>query len=360
MGVPLTSFPLLVREWNHDRNMGLELGRLTQGSDKKAWWTCSKNSKHEWQATISSRTAGRGCPFCSGKRVSEDNNLEANYPQLAKEWDLQKNQGQSPADVTTGSGKKVWWICQKDSEHKWQAVISSRTSGRGCPYCSGNRASKNNSFAQAFPELAEQWHPTRNGRMLPDEFTKKSNKKVWWMCPRNSDHVWKTGIGERARGTGCPFCSHQTSAPEIRLLTELKKIFPNRQIGWRSKIGGVEVDLLIEEKHLAIEFDGRYWHKSSEERDRVKTEKLADMGYKLVRVRESPLKRLSNIDVLVSSPITKEDVDTLLIAIEKLDKDPQQGVVKRYQSRANFVNDPEYRRFLSYLPSPPPLKLTKN
>ena len=36
----------------------------------------------------------------------------ADYPNLAKEWDHEKNE-KKPEDYTAGSGKKIWWICSK-------------------------------------------------------------------------------------------------------------------------------------------------------------------------------------------------------------------------------------------------------
>ena len=62
-----------------------------------------------------------------------DNNLLVKHPELAKQWHPTKNGKLKPYDVTPGSGKKVWWICEKG--HEWEAVIANRTGdGRGCPH----------------------------------------------------------------------------------------------------------------------------------------------------------------------------------------------------------------------------------
>ena len=60
-------------------------------------------------------------------------------PTLMAEWNWEKNNELSldPNTLTLGSGKKVWWICDKG--HEWQATISSRNRGNGCPYCSGRK-----------------------------------------------------------------------------------------------------------------------------------------------------------------------------------------------------------------------------
>ena len=38
-----------------------------------------------------------------------------------------------PKDVTSGSSKKVWWVCKNG--HEWQSSIASRNSGHGCSKC---------------------------------------------------------------------------------------------------------------------------------------------------------------------------------------------------------------------------------
>jgi hypothetical protein len=82
---------------------------------------------------VSNRANGRGCPYCAGKKVCEDNNLEFLYPDLAKEWHPTKNGMLKPSDVTPNSGQKVWWMCVKG--HKWKATVDNRARGRGCLKC---------------------------------------------------------------------------------------------------------------------------------------------------------------------------------------------------------------------------------
>ena len=71
---------------------------------------------------------------------------------------------------------------------------------------------KENSLAVKNPELAKQWHPTKNGDKTPFDFTVGSNERVWWLCEKNSEHIWKTSIHSRAkktRPTNCPYCSNR-------------------------------------------------------------------------------------------------------------------------------------------------------
>jgi hypothetical protein len=76
------------------------------------------------------------------------------------------------------------------------------------PFCSGRYASHANSLATLFPEIAVQWHPTKNGDVTPGQVPPGSAKKYWWKCDESSDHEWDAQVNARVgRGYGCPFCA---------------------------------------------------------------------------------------------------------------------------------------------------------
>ena len=68
---------------------------------------------------------------------------------------------------------------------------------------------KGKSLAEVNPELAKQWHPTKNGDLTPNDVKAGSSKKVWWKCDKGDDHEWETAIGNRSIGKGCSICAGQ-------------------------------------------------------------------------------------------------------------------------------------------------------
>lgn len=54
------------------------------------------------------------------------------------------------------------------------------------------------------PDLAKEWHPSKNGLLIPNQVTPGSGKKVWWLCERG--HEWEARVTDRSNGTGCPYC----------------------------------------------------------------------------------------------------------------------------------------------------------
>lgn len=201
--------PDLAKEWHPTKNDGVEPSDVTAMSGKKAWWKCPKGEDHEWQAVIQSRNKGSGCPFCSGRFADKENNFEKVHPEIIGEWHTIKNGDLKPSDFTPRSGKVVWWKCPKGDDHEWKSSIVNRVKGNGCPVCSGRKAVKSNCVATLRPNLVEEWHPTKNGKLTPHDVTLGSNRKVWWKCPKGDDHEWQATVHDRADGSVCPICANR-------------------------------------------------------------------------------------------------------------------------------------------------------
>lgn len=194
----------VLAEWAVDRNGTLTPRDVTRGSHQKVWWRCGKG--HTWRGTVYSRTSGKGCPYCANRRVLAGfNDLKTRYPEIAKQWDNEKNGNLSPDRVLYGTHQKVWWRCEKG--HRWQAQIHSRTiSSTGCPYCAGRKIRAGfNDLATLEPELAKEWHPEKNLPLIPQMISPSSHKKVWWKC--SEGHEWGSSPNARtSTRSGCPVC----------------------------------------------------------------------------------------------------------------------------------------------------------
>ena len=244
----------LIREWDYERNTALNPGGVTLGSNKKVWWKCAKG--HEWAAVVCSRSSGGGCPFCSNKKITPENNLAARFPNLAKEWDSQRNK-EKTNQVFPGTVKKFWWVCK--TGHSYEASPNKRTSsGRGCPFCSGHRVSQVNSLLIHYPEIAKEFDVEKNKKMriLLESLTIKSHKRIWWKCKKG--HEWQSIVSNRTKGNKCPYCKSQVSRNELRLYSEFKALFEN--VSLKRKIHGLECDIFIPTLNVGIEYDGAYWH----------------------------------------------------------------------------------------------------
>ena len=99
--------PEVFKQIHPTKNEGVDLMKLTVGSNKHILWKCERN--HEWEARINSRHAyisktgikhkGNGCPYCDNQKVCLDNCLATVNPDVAKEWHPTKNENLTPFDV---------------------------------------------------------------------------------------------------------------------------------------------------------------------------------------------------------------------------------------------------------------------
>lgn len=186
----------LAKQWNTQKNGEVQPKDVLPSSGQVVWWKCEKG--HEWKAKINLRNRGMGCPYCKGDKVAKENSLL----EVEKEWNYAKNTEIQPENVSRGSGKTVWWICKKN--HEWQDTVAHRTSGRGCPYCSGRRVTQENCLANTNQTIAKQWNYLRNGDLTPEQVSQCSGKKVWWICEKG--HEWIASVSNRTKGTNCPIC----------------------------------------------------------------------------------------------------------------------------------------------------------
>lgn len=142
--------------------------------------------------------------FCGCRRRYLQNLVDA-HPEIAEDWCYKRNAGWGPEDFSRASGVRCWWIC-RDCNREYKAQIFNRTVGHsGCPYCDGKRVCSDNALSERDPELAKEWHPTKN-KLRTDQVTVASSKRAWWLCS-NCAHEWETNISDRSTlGSGCPAC----------------------------------------------------------------------------------------------------------------------------------------------------------
>ncbi len=307
-----TRFPKIAKEWHPTKNGDLTSSDVVSGSGKKVWWICSKG--HEYQQSVLQRTSiGQGCPICTNQKILIGyNDLATTHPEIAKEWHPTKNGDLTPSDVIAGSKRKIWWICSK--EHEYEQSLDKRTQrGFSCPYCSGHKAWKGfNDFETVYPNIAKEWHPTKNGFLKPSDVTSGSGKIVWWKCPIG--HEYQASIHDRGSGqTNCPICnsSRLTSFGEQSIYYYIKKIYPDTLNRYNELFSNsMEFDVYIPSLKTAIEYDGGHWHQTEDEHKREikKYNFCKENNIILIRVKEENQQNWNDVaDRIYYIPKTKRN-----------------------------------------------------
>jgi hypothetical protein len=91
--------------------------------------------------------------------------------------------------------------------------------------CAGYAVRRDNSLVALYPEVAKQWHPTKNGELSPSELEPGSTQPVWWKCPEGRDHIWQAMVRARTKmGHTCPYCAGRAPSVTNRLDTKHRKL----------------------------------------------------------------------------------------------------------------------------------------
>ncbi|WP_043795103.1 zinc-ribbon domain-containing protein [Pseudarthrobacter chlorophenolicus] len=216
-------FPAYAAEWDTAGNGTLRPGDVSYGSDVVASWVCPAGHG-TYMLKVNHRTSrNRGCSKCGKARLDapkKGKTLAEAFPEIAAEWDYEKNYPLTPADVAPRSNKKAYFICPV-GHGSTESYISNRTAGNGCPDCgkkrnaakTSSRAVARGNLADANPALAAEWNTEMN-TLTPSDVSHGTPKVVWWNCPEGHD-PYQAQVCRRHRGQGCPACANISRAKAI-------------------------------------------------------------------------------------------------------------------------------------------------
>ena len=137
-----TLFPDIAAQWDYEKNEKTP-DEVRSGSRELVWWKCELG--HTWQATVKSRAnyGKANCPYCINYKVWPGfNDLATTCPEVAAEWNYEKNGELKPTEISKNYRQKVWWKCSEG--HEWEAFVYARAkaNGTGCPVCFRNKKRK--------------------------------------------------------------------------------------------------------------------------------------------------------------------------------------------------------------------------
>lgn len=347
--------------WAADLNAGVSPESVSVGSRKVFWWRCQEDSDHVWQSCP--HELAKKCPICRPLIPKYEDSLAALFPLIAGQLDPDVKGQPTAEHLYPQSNKLLDWRCP--SGHPFSATVQHRTKyDKQCPEClrlglvshrSGKRqTSLKYNLATEFPNVAKELHPSLNGDISPYDIAPKTSKSFYWICSRNSEHVWQTSVSNRTRlGSQCPYCFNQTSKNELRIFAELRAIFSVVQ--HRNRSQGLELDVWIKSLGVGVEYDGSYWHSIASERDSVKKQHFRKRRVHLIRVREQPLPIETKLDLPLRGEVSKQTIDSILGLIVKIASPTKRhmAVISRYTAGSSFWDDDGYQSLLAGRNTPP-------
>jgi len=305
-------------------NTELNIETINTGSGIRLFWICSKDPTHKWDADVKQRTgktSETGCPYCVSRKISIEDSLAIMHPNLALEWDYEKNRNicanckndncdktshrrLTPSTVGVRSNKMVSWKCPKG--HGYVSSTNRRTVDKeNCPTCKEEKQKAENGLAVRYPHLVEEWVES-NGDIT--DFTYGSSHKVMWKCKNPKHAQFKAMILDRTLGkTNCPKCARVGfSAISIKWLETIMTA-ENIKIQHANNTGEFCIRDPVENRRYHVdgyhelcktvyEFLGTYWHGDPDiyNADEVNTSAKKTFGelYEKTMIRIRAIERL--------------------------------------------------------------------
>ena len=179
----------VLNRWDYELNQ-CSPKDIPSGTKKKYYFKCNMHPEHKSELKlINSFTNGQEgsitCNQCNSIAQYILDNFQGK--DLYDVWDKDKNKELNPWDISRGSGKKIWVICQeKDYHDSYEIDCSHFIVGVRCPYCVSRKVHPKDSIGQYIVDkygeefLHKIWSDKNNKTSF--EYGLRSNKKVWWKC----------------------------------------------------------------------------------------------------------------------------------------------------------------------------------
>jgi hypothetical protein len=240
-------YPNLIKDWDEEKNEGVDKNKITIGSSRLLInWKCHKCG-YEWKQKVINRLKFKTeCKVCTKK----ENLLRVSNADLFDEIDFEKNENVEFDTLTKGMSKKIWWKCKNG--HSWFQNIDTRVKlGASCKECKN----VSNSIVNTHPDLISEWDYNKNGTLMPENVTRGSNKKVWWIC-KNCNNSFQCVIDKRTRGTNCGKCRKRIQ-PKIPLTQNYNHLLS--EWDWE-KNKELSPDIISEGSNVMVNWKCKYGH----------------------------------------------------------------------------------------------------
>lgn len=196
--------------WNRDANSDSELQVVTLRARREANWLCP-DCGHRFSAKVYEMTDRPTCPKCeaerSAKRRAENEVFKrtpvSDVPELRQAWADEAD----PSEIMVSGGWQLYrFRCENGHYPKVRPSTYLRS---GCQFCqvASIDPAQRPTVRAALPEIAEQWHPDKNGKYTPDNVGPDSKRTIWWRsdCCKQE---WPEPVRDRNKykRQRCPEC----------------------------------------------------------------------------------------------------------------------------------------------------------
>lgn len=238
--------------------------------------------------------SGQGCPKC-GKESGDAKHSLGRDEFIRRSIEKHGNKYDYSNVEYVNQNTPVRIICPEHGEFLQKPVY--HQNGHGCPICAIiENAERRKYTLREFVELSNSVHDFKY------DYTRTKydgiHKKVTITCPVHGD--FRQTPSDHISGCGCPKCGATLSKSEIEIGEYIENVYGKKIIRHdRETLGGNEIDILIPDKKIGIEFDGLFWHCEKN---------ITDPNYHLKKTEECEKKGIRLIHIFEDEWLYKKDI----------------------------------------------------
>lgn len=238
----------------------------------------------DFQQTPNKHLTGNGCQKCGWERqVKSRTSSREEFIKKAKLIHGDLPYGYDKVEYTNNL-TKVEIVCPEHGSF-WQTPANHLT-GYGCRLCGRSEIANADleDRRESFLSIVRDIYPhySYDAASYVNAYT-----PIKITCPVHGD-FWKTPHKHKNSGQGCPRCSKNVSKPEQEVLEFIKDIYGGVIIDRdRNIIGPLEIDILLPEEKIGIEYCGLYWHSDKflgRTYHKNKLDAMREVGYDLITI----------------------------------------------------------------------------
>lgn len=223
------------------------------------------------------------------------------------------------SDIYSGTKEKLKWKCLKEEcgeifEASWDNIVQ----GNECSFCAGRQVGISNCLATLRPNIALEWHPTKNGDLTPYDVTCGTHKYTWWKC-NECGYEWSTMVSNKIKSNGgCPKCNQSNGEKAVVKILHNKIDYiiqyPFEDCKYKQVL---PFDFYLPDYNICIEYQGiqhyepvdfagkgEEWalreFKDNQIRDQIKRDYCKDNNIKLIEI---PYWDFENIEEILTNII---------------------------------------------------------
>lgn len=235
-----------------------------------------KECSHEWLGNPGDLLSGHGCPKC---RYINNSKRSRKSHEVFIERLNQINPNIRVLDRYVTSQQTIAVRCEL-CQYEWMARPYTLLNGNGCANCAGLKKKTTNEFIEALRKI----NPTIE---VLEEYT--GNRSCVKVRCQTCGHIWAPTGKALLNGRGCPQCSKAgTSFIEQFILAACKKLLGDDAVINRDRETlGIELDIYIPSKALAIEPGSWFWHENTFVGDIEKRSRAEAKGIRIITVYDT-------------------------------------------------------------------------